>query len=171
MTRILSLGLFCFFMSFFQMASGQSNVRNYAHHPVYIYNFCKFTQWPAVKTELKIGVLGNSPLYEGLRRMAATKSTYNLKFIVERYNTPNDIKDCDVLFIPFTSPFDVKDIAQKLIGRNVMIITEDEKHIRDACFNFVVKEGKLMYQVNKQQCDRAKLRVSTKLLSLGIIVD
>lgn len=171
MTRILSLGLFCLIMSFVQTAVAQANVRNYAHHPVYIYNFCKFTQWPAVKTELKIGVLGNSPLYEGLRRMAATKSTYNLKFIVEKYNNPNDIKDCDVLFIPFTSPFDVKGIAQKLIGKNVMIITEDEKHIRDACFNFVVKEGKLMYQVNKQQCDKAKLKVSTKLLSLGIIVD
>ncbi|MCS6794621.1 MAG: YfiR family protein [Raineya sp.] len=171
MRRIFYSGLFYIFLSCIQLVLAQPNVRNYAHHPVYIYNFCKFTQWPAVKTELKIGVLGNSPLYEGLKRMAATKSTYNLKFIVEKYNNPNEIKDCDVLFIPFTTPFDVKEIAQKLVSKNVMLITEDEKYVRDACFNFVVKEGKLMYQVNKQQCDRAKLKVSTKLLSLGILVE
>lgn len=149
----------------------QSNVRSYAHHPVYIYNFCKFTQWPSIKTEIKIGVLGNTPLYEGLKRMAATKSTYNLKFTIEKYNTINDIKDCDVLFVPFTTPYDIKEISEKLVGKSVMLITEDEKHVQETCFNFVVREGKLMYQVNKKQCEKAKLKVSTKLLSLGILVD
>lgn len=145
-------------------------VRNYAHHPIYIYNFCRFTQWPEIKTEITIGVLGNSPLYQGLQKMATTKSTYNLKFIIKKYNNIAEIADCDVLFVPYASNFDIKQVYQKVANKSVMVITEDEKAKDFTCFNFVVIEGKLMYQVNKQQCDKAKLKVSQKLLSLGILI-
>ncbi|MCU0439853.1 MAG: YfiR family protein [Raineya sp.] len=164
--RIFGLMLF---VSIGQSALGQG-IRNYAHHPIYIYNFCRFTQWPDVKTEITIGVLGNSPLYQGLQRMAATKSTYNLKFIIKKFNTPTEIIGCDVLFVPYASNFDIKQVSQKIAGKNIMLITEDEKVKDVTCFNFVVKEGKLMYQVNKLQCEKSKLKVSQKLLSLGILI-
>jgi len=156
------------FLTCSRITFGQG-ARNYSHHPVYIYNFCRFTQWPEAKTEIVIGVLGNTPLHQGLLKMAATKSTYNLKFIIKKYNTPAEI-DCDVLFVPFNTNFDIKQIYQKISGKSVMLITEDEKVKDWTCFNFVVLDSKLMYQVNKQQCEKAKLKVSQKLLSLGIVI-
>ncbi|GAB4123186.1 MAG: hypothetical protein OHK0045_12930 [Raineya sp.] len=171
MTRVLLIKL-VFILLFLSLSSnlwGQG-ARNYSHHPVYIYNFCRFTQWPETKEQIIIGVLGNTPLYQGLMKMAATKSTYNLKFIIKKYNSPNESLDCDVLFIPFNTSANVRQINQKLAGKPVMLITEDEKVKDWSCFNFVILDSKLMYQVNKQQCERAKLKVSQKLLSLGIVV-
>jgi len=161
--------LIILFLTCSRITFGQG-ARNYSHHPVYIYNFCRFTQWPESKTEIIIGVLGNTPLYQGLMKMAATKSTYNLKFVIKKYNTPAEIVDCDVLFVPFNTNFDMKQIYQKIAGKPVMLITEDEKYKEISCFNFVILDSKLMYQVNKQQCDKSKLKVSQKLLSLGIVI-
>lgn len=157
------------FLSFSENLFGQGT-RNYSHHPVYIYNFCRFTQWPETKQEIVIGVLGNTPLYQGLMKMAATKSTYNLKFVIKKYNTPAEIGNCDVLFVPFNTNFDIKQIYQKISGKPVMLITEDEKAKDWSTFNFVVLDGKLMYQVNKQQSEKAKLKISQKLLTLGIVI-
>ena len=171
MTRMLffRFAFILLFLGFGESLFGQG-ARNYSHHPIYIYNFCRFTQWPESKTEITIGVLGNTPLYQGLMKMAATKSTYNLKFLIKKYNTPAEIVNCDVLFVPFNTNFDMKQVYQKISGKPVMLITEDEKVKEMSCFNFVILDSKLMYQVNKQQCDRSKLKVSQKLLSLGIVI-
>ncbi len=165
----IRLAFIILFVNLSQSVFGQG-ARNYSHHPVYIYNFCRFTQWPEIKEQIVIGVLGNTPLYQGLMKMAATKSTYNLKFIIKKFNTPAEIADCDVLFVPFNTTFDVKQVYQKISGKPVMLITEDEKAKDLSCFNFVILDSKLMYQVNKQQCDKSKLKVSQKLLSLGIVI-
>ena len=101
-----------------------------------------------------------------ITRFISTKSTYNLKFLIKKYNTPAEIVNCDVLFVPFNTNFDMKQVYQKISGKPVMLITEDEKVKEMSCFNFVILDSKLMYQVNKQQCDRSKLKVSQKLLSL-----
>lgn len=166
---LISFAFTFLFLSFSESLLGQG-AKNYSHHPVYIYNFCRFTQWPETKTEIIIGVLGNTPLYNGLIKMAATKSTYNLKFIIKKYNNPIEAVGCDVLFVPFNTNFDIKQIYQKISGKHIMLITENENMKEWSSFNFVVINSKLMYQVNKQQCEKAKLKVSQKLLSLGIVI-
>ncbi|MDX1904108.1 MAG: YfiR family protein [Thermonemataceae bacterium] len=164
--RYLTYIVFLVILGIGERAQAQS-LKNYAYHPTYIYNFCRFTQWPQNKTQITIGVLGNSPIQQGLQKMAATKSNYNLKFVVKRFNTVSEINGCDVLFVPYATNTDIKQVHQKIVGKSVMLITENEQQKEYACFNFIGVNGKLMYQINKSQCEKSNLKVSQKLYALS----
>jgi YfiR/HmsC-like len=164
--------VFAFALLSFQGVCQGTTPRHYAYHSVYLYNFCKYTQWPDKKTEIVIGVLGNSPVYQGLLKMASTKSTYALKFTIKKFDTVADITNCNLLFLPITSQVDFTQLVQKIEGKNVLLVTENEKFIKQgSCINFISANGKLMFQLSQKRTSKSGLKISTKLTSLAILVD
>ncbi|MEM9981881.1 MAG: YfiR family protein, partial [Bacteroidota bacterium] len=145
--------------------------KNYLYYPVYIYNFCKYIQWPEQGNEIVIGVLGNSAIIPQLQRMAYIKSNPNMRFIIKRFNDEKSIGYCHVLFLPNTYNVDIKQLYRNLQGKNILFITEDQRFIRKySCINFITVRGKPLFQMNTTQMSKAKLAVSNKLLSLAIVV-
>ena len=167
----LILSLFCVF-SFANFAGNQAfaQQKNYTYHPVYIYQFCKYVQWPGQSNERVIGVIGSSPLIPSLQRMANAKSTPEMRFVIKKFAKIEDVTGCNILFVPTQVELTTEQ-TKRLEGKNTLLITENEKHIQNmSSINFIFVKGRLAFQLNKKQVSKANLKVSSKLLSLAILV-
>lgn len=148
---------------------------HYLYHSVFIYNFCKYIQWPEDNRLHIIGALGDSPILQGLYRMARAKSSPYMRFIIRKYGAIEDIEsNCHILFIPNSFPLNASrkaQLLQKTKDIPLLIITENEEYIQDfSSINFIVRRGKLLFQINPENIEKAGLKVSYQLLRLGIIV-
>jgi hypothetical protein len=171
---MLHLILFCLLA----IPRGYSQSRtdiHYLYHSVFIYNFCKYIQWPEDNRLHIIGVLGDSPILQGLYRMARAKSSPYMRFIIRKYENIEDIEsNCHILFIPNTfalTPYRKAKLLQKIAGMPLLVLTENEEYIQEfSSINFIVKDSKLIFQINPQNIEKTGLKVSYQLLRLGIIV-
>ena len=166
----LMITLFCVFSlsSFFNNAAFAQ--KNYSYHPVYIYQFCKYVQWPGQSSERVIGVIGSSPLIPSLQKMANAKSTPEMRFVIKKFAKIEDATGCNILFVPTQVELTAEQ-TKRLEGKNTLLITENEKYIKGmSSINFIFVKGRLAFQLNKKQVSKANLKVATKLLSLAILV-
>lgn len=156
-------------------AQDQRESTHYLYHSVFIYNFCKYIQWPDDNRLHVIGVLGDSPILQGLYQMARAKSTPNQRFVVRRYEKIEDIdENCHILFIPghtSLSALQKRQLLQKLQSKPVLILTEREEQILEfSGINFFVHNGRLLFQINPKHIEMRGLKISYQLLRLGVIV-
>lgn len=168
----LNLILFVLLLSI--SALGQVDVKQAEAHikAVYIYNFSKYVEWPSDyrQGDFVIGVVNGSPaMIAELTKMAASKTAGSQKFIVKNYKSANDIDKCNILYIPETSNGQLPDALKKLKGKSTLLVTEsigDAK--RGAAINFVLKNSKQEFELNKGNAERSKLVVSSSLTTLAI---
>ena len=167
----LMISLFCVFY-FANFAGNQAfaQQKNYTYHPVYIYQFCKYVQWPGQGNERVIGVIGSSPLIPSLQKMANAKSTPEMRFVIKKFAKIEDVTGCNILFVPTQVELTAEQ-TKRLEGKNTLLITENEKYIQTmSSINFIFVKGRLAFQLNKKQVSKANLKVASKLLSLAILV-
>ncbi len=141
---------------------------------VFVYNFLDYVHWPEGDgTEvIKIGILGDSPLEEPLRKIAERKSTEKRKIRVAVRKDVEDLGDCHVLFIPSGQVGRLKEIKAYLIDQSVLTVTDTPGLAnRGVAINFILVKGKLKFEINQQALQRAGLRASAQLLKLAILVE
>ena len=148
--------------------------QDYSFHPVYIYNFTKYIQWPSEKQtgDFVIGVYGKSPIFEKLKSMATNRTVGAQKIVVKEFASIEDMQNCHIIFIPVGKSSSFPDVSSKVNSKPVLVITEKSGLSKQGSgINFVVIEGKLKYELNKASIDKSGLKVSTDLIKLAILVN
>jgi hypothetical protein len=139
---------------------------------VYLYNFTKYVEWPPEyhSGDFIIGVLNGSPVFiNELNKMAASKTAGSQKFIVKNYKSVAEIGKCNILYIPEGSNGMLADAIKKIKGLSTLLVTEsvgDAK--KGAAINFVVKDNKQEFELNKGNAEKCHLVVSNSLSGLAI---
>ncbi|QSE96607.1 YfiR family protein [Fulvivirga lutea] len=160
-TALLSLGAV--------VASAQS----YQLHTVYIYSFIRYIQWPAPLNEgdFTIGVLGDSPIIEHLEKMAASKKAGARSIVIKKFNGTGDVSGTNILFISKSASEMLTEVKAKALSNNTLIISEKEGlGMEGSGINFVERNGKLAFELNKSSVDEAQLKVSSELSRLAIVI-
>ncbi|SFC26071.1 protein of unknown function [Flexibacter flexilis DSM 6793] len=140
-------------------------------HSVFIMNFIKYIQWPNVNSDFVIGVLGNADIVEELERSVANKNVSGQKIIVKTFDKVSDIDNCQVLYIPQGKSKLLADVITKVSGKNTLIITEKSGLAdKGSGINFVLKDGRWKFELNKDATEKAGLKVSSDLLRLAILI-
>jgi|SRR5581483_979993 len=155
-------------------AFGQVDVKQAEAHikAVYLYNFSKYIQWPSEYRDgdFIIGVLNGSPsMIAELTKMAASKTAGSQKFVVKNFKSAGEIGKCNILYIPESSNGQLVEVLKKLKGQSTLLVTEsvgDAK--KGAAINFVLKESKQEFELNKGNAERCKLVVSSSLSALAV---
>lgn len=163
----------CFVLLGFSTA-GQVDVRQAEAHikAVYLYNFSKYIEWPSDyrSGDFVIGVLnGNSNIINELNKMAASKTAGSQRFIIKNFKTAAEISKCNILYVPASSNGMLPEVLKKIKGQSTLLVTEsvgDAK--RGAAINFVSKDSKQEFELNKGNAERCKLVVSSSLSALAI---
>jgi hypothetical protein len=154
------------------VAVPQAKAQDYKRHPVYIYSFTKYIVWPDAYKEgdFQIVVLGDSPIIKELDVMANAKKTPDNRTIhVSKIESPSEIKKCHVLFVPVGKSKLLADVIAKVGTQSILIITEEEGlGAKGANINFVVKEGKLVFELNQNTMTKQNLKAATELSRLAI---
>jgi hypothetical protein len=174
MKKKLSLAVLFFLFSF----SGFAQEINYKMASLYVYNFTKYIDWPEAykkKDAFVIGVLGNSPAYEELKKMAsAKKMVLNKPALVEKVTTMKEIEGCHILFISEGQSARLKEIRALLKSSAILIITEKPgMGQKGAGINLFLDDDddyKLKFELNKAVMEAHGLIISSQLMSLGVRV-
>ncbi len=145
----------------------------YQTHTLYVYSFGKFIQWPEeYRTgDFEIAVLGDSPILAELEKMAQKKKMGDRTIRIIRLASLKDFKKSHVLFLPASQSAVLPESMQKIGDQSTLIVTEQAGlGAKGSDINFIVKEGKLVFEINQNSLSKHKLKAANELTRLAIII-
>jgi hypothetical protein len=161
---------FIFFIGF---GISGSTAQNYQTHTLYIYSFGKFVLWPEEdkKGDFEIFILGDSPIIEELQQMSERKKVGDRVIKVAKISSLGEFKKGHVLFIPSSQSAQLADVLTKLGDKSTLVVTEQPGlGVKGSDINFVMKEGKLAFELNQNALSKHKLKAANELTRLAIII-
>jgi len=143
------------------------------HQSVFIYSFTRYVIWPDSYNigDFEILVLGDTPVLTELKAMAQAKKVGERTIKVTKINNVSEIRRANMLFVPAARAADIEAVAAKVNNLSVLIITEEPGlGARGSDINFIVKDGKLAFELNQSAMTRQNLKASTELSRLAIMI-
>jgi hypothetical protein len=133
---------------------------------IFIYNFTNYIEWPtANQGTFQIAVYGDSPIIEELNIIGTKKKIGSASIVVKRINSPAEIGEAKICYIPSTQKKSIQEITAALKGKNVLIITEDAANYFG--INFTQVNNKQTFEVSKSNIEAHGLKVNSALIALG----
>jgi len=150
--------------------SAYSQSSNYQTYTLFVYSFTRFVQWPPEEStgDFEIVVLGDSPIVNELKLMAEKKkSRWGTTINVTKITSMAEYKKSHILYIVDANRF--SEASNKVAEASVLIVTDQAAAANKGCINFFSKEGRLAFEINKEQMTKHKLRAASELTRLAII--
>lgn len=162
-TKLILVVILFLGASFIQKVNLDTNAKLKA---VFIYNFIRYIEWPKEKQKgyFTIGVLGESNLLIELNNMAKTKKIGTQPILIKTISSINEISTCHLLFITKKKSEEFELNYNKIATSNTLIVAEKEGMINKGVgINFVIRNNKQKFELNKQNIENQKLKVSSIL--------
>lgn len=156
----------------YSFALTQTEAEEYNLKAAFIYNFTNFIEWETTSPgePFIIGIIGPSLINEPLAEIARTKTVNNKKIIIRKFNTPEEITFCNILFVSQKASFSLNAILSKTATKKILVISEKSGYaMQGTCINFVVINDKLKFETNLNAINASGLKVSSQLLKLAIL--
>jgi len=160
-------------LALFTLSLVVCNAQNYKLHTVFIYSFTRYVIWPETynQGEFEILVMGDSPIVDALQEMAQAKKVGDRTIKVTRINSPSEIRKCNILFVPASKSSQLNDVVTKVNGQSILVITEEPGlGAKGSVINFIMKEGKLAFELNQSAVARQNLKIANELSRLAILI-
>jgi hypothetical protein len=139
----------------------------------YLYNFGRYVEWPGdAPKEFVIGVVGDNPVVAQLGKIAGSKKINGRTIVVRRFKSEKDFQQCQLLFVPAGQ--DAK-LSAALVKKShesaTLIVGEDADFaLKQGHIGFYADQNSVKFEINSGSAEKAGLKISSKLLSLGRIV-
>ena len=155
-------------------AGGQ--VDEYRVKAAFLYNFAKFVEWPAQSFNgagdpLTICVLGENPFGRGLVEIVRGQVAGGRRLAVRQVADVRQAGGCHILFVSSSERSRSRSILETLNPAGVLTVGESEGFAAEGgVMNLKLEGGRIRIEVNLEAANRGHLRISSKLLSLALIV-
>ena len=142
----------------------------------FLYNFAKFIEWPSEAFEnpsdpLMVCVLGEDPFGHALDDVIRGKEIDGRMLAVRRITDARQAKGCRMLFVSSSEPRSVLSVLSTINLSGVLTVGEsDSPASAGMIINFILERGKIRFAIDTVAAERGKLRFSSRLLSLAIVV-
>jgi hypothetical protein len=156
-----------------QQALGQSSLSEYQVKALFLFNFAKYVEWPVEAfsgphAPITIGIVGNSPCIEPLQKAVQGKVVSDRPITILSLEKPDDSSKCQILFISTSEKKRVGEILNEARDRPILTVGEiDQFADQGGVIGFVKKDGKVRLEINLNAARKAKLEISSKLLSVA----
>ena len=152
----------------------ESPPSEYQLKAAFLFNFAKFAEWPSeaftnATSPIVIGVLGTNRFVSDLEQTVRNKTINNRLLLVREIQSPTEATNCHILFIS-ASEKRLPEIFAALRGASVLTVGDETEGFIEAggMINLVVYEKKIRFQINNDAARNARLKISSKLLSLAV---
>jgi hypothetical protein len=151
-------------------------ISEYQVKAAYLYNFAKFVEWPpdsfaSVPPNFQICIIGADPFGEELRNLTRDKAVNGHTFQVRAVVDAQQAKSCQILFIASSEQKQSKRILTALTGTSVLTVGESDGFAEQGgMINFFLQDGRVRFEVNPKAAEQARLKVSSKLLSVAKVM-
>ena len=165
----------------------------------YLLNFVEFIDWPSgafphSQSPIILGILGKDPFgaeleklrnkVMGGRKLEIKRFRGNLEFrgeetpgrrqddlVLKKARKLAELRSCHILFISSSEKNYVPLILKPLKGSSVLTVSETESFAHEGgIINFFDGGNRVQLEINLDAADQARLKISSKLLSLAKIV-
>lgn len=138
----------------------------------FLYNFARFAEWPAdaAAGPLTICVLGDAAIADALQGTVKGRTIDSREVAVSRVK-PDGFRACHVLYLAGLDPMRAQQIVDELKSAPVLTVSDGEVFAKNGGIAGVfVEQGKMRFAINVEAAQHARLRISSRLLSLAKIV-
>lgn len=142
----------------------------------YVYNIAKFTRWPesvlsTEESEFKLCLYGNDDTISQLK-LLSNRSMQSYPILVKEVTTELAINDCHLLYISAKENRRYGYVLSLIKQKTILTIGNDSLFLRHGgLINLTELEQRLQFEVNMEQLVHSKLTLSSKLLSLGKLIE
>jgi hypothetical protein len=141
-----------------------------------LYNFAKFVEWPAESFKgpadpIVVCILGDTPLGGALGPAVKGKPIGDRSLVIREIPAMLRAGGCQILFISSSEGKRSRAILGESRPAGILTVGETDGFASEGgVVNFKIDGGRVRIQINVDAAERAKLRISPKLLSLAQIV-
>ena len=134
----------------------------------FLYNFVKYVEWPPeIKGPIRICVAGQNPFGTVLDELIRNERVRGLPLTAAVIPGP---EACHVVFTPKTS--NVRAYVLAAANTPTLTVGETDDFIElGGIINFTLQQGKVRFEISRAAADRARLRISSRLLQLARLTD
>lgn len=143
----------------------------------FLYNFSKFVDWPegAFATNedpINLCLAGGDPFGEVLDGTLKGRTVNGRKVIVHRDREALAHGRCHIVFVATTSGEPLARVMQQVGATGVLTVGESDAFYElGGIIRFLVRDGKVRFDVNASEAEAAGLKVSSQLLKLARMVE
>ena len=152
---------------------GQEAPTEYQVKAAYLFNFLKFVEWPGdpladTHGRWVIGIVGDNPFGDELTQIVSGKTIQGHELLVRRFQPGEDLRACHVLFISASEKKRLPSVLATLSGSSVLTVGDMDHFIESGgMIQFVMEEKRVRFAIDVGTSSQARLKVSSKLLSLA----
>lgn len=140
----------------------------------FLVNFARFTEWPAdvVAPTAPITLCAADPVVvDALWAATAGQTVAAHPLVTGLVGMTPPPRQCQVLYVAGLSGRRVEALAASLAGASVLLVGDNGEFTkRGGIMHLFVEDGTMKFAVNVDAADRARLRLSSRLLALARIV-
>jgi hypothetical protein len=139
----------------------------------YLLNFLKFVEWPDdpgtdPQGKWVIGIVGDSPVVGELKRIVEGKNVEGRGMVVRKVRATDNFRGCNILFVSASEEKHLSSILSSLQGSSVLTVADFDNFIgHGGMIQFVAQGDRVRVDIDVGATGRARLKVSSKLLSLA----
>jgi hypothetical protein len=139
----------------------------------FLFHFAQFVDWPEetfkdANSPLTYCTIGGDPFHGALDTSLSGKTIGARPFRVLHFKQPQEIQGCQVLFIGAEEKRLLPAILAGVKGNSVLTVGESEHFVQEGgTIGFLLEENKIRFEVNLEAAQKAKLRISSRLLALA----
>jgi hypothetical protein len=141
----------------------------------FLLNFVKFTTWPAAalggEGPIRMCVLGDARVASALDGLTAGQKVAGHPLLVLRMKSEEAAAACHLLYASGLDEEAERRLLE-LTRRAAVLTTSDSRTFmrRGGIAAFHIADGRMKFSINPAAAERAQLRISSRLLSLAVIV-
>ena len=140
-----------------------------------LFNFVKFTKWPADLlrdgTSIIVCVSGNDRVADALVQLTQNRTVEGHPLSIRRTGLDRPLYECHVVYGASLDGTTARDLVRALSDRPILTVSDRQDFAeRGGVANFFVDGGRMRFAINPGAADRARLRISSRLLSLAKLV-
>ena len=152
----------------------QQQPSEYELKAAFLFNFAKFVEWPPdayadTNAPIVIGILGENVFGNNLQKIINDRKVNNRSFQFRNFDSPTDATNCQILFISASKKNDFAKIISTLHNASVLTVSETDGFLKaGGMINFLLEGNNVRFQISDEAAKKARLKISSKLLSLAL---
>jgi len=170
---ILSAGILLAGLSAHAQGLYTKNASEYEVKAAFLYNFAKFVTWSQNESDSSnesfiIGIAGRDPFGNLIEQVMGSKTVLGKQIQIRRYRSVYQAGLCHILFVSESEKNNYKQILKLFSGRPVLTVSDADGFIEaGGMIRLYVADNKIRFEINVRAAEKAKLKLSSKLLYLA----
>jgi len=155
--------------------TAQGQPSEYQVKAAFLYHFAKFVEWPVSRLEkpgFVVCLIGEDPFGADLEKILGNKMINDQAILIERIAKPEAIAGCHLLFVSRSEFGRLGEVVTVSRRNHVLTVGETAAFTEGGgIVAFVLEENKVRFAVNQRSSLKSGLKISSKLLRLGLKVE